>query len=45
MEFETAEDRDYYVSKDPVHSAFVKSLGTGGVLEKGQVLDFTPGVF
>jgi hypothetical protein len=43
VEFESAEDRDYYVRKDPAHLAFVKSIGD--VIEKAQVLDFTPGVF
>ncbi|CAM1509130.1 Fc.00g028690.m01.CDS01 [Cosmosporella sp. VM-42] len=43
VEFESVEDRDYYVKKDPEHLAFIKSLG--GVLVKPQVIDFTPGVF
>lgn len=43
VEFENAEDRDYYVKSDPVHLAFVKSLG--GVIEKVQVVDYTSGVF
>ncbi|KAL1986299.1 hypothetical protein VTN96DRAFT_6667 [Rasamsonia emersonii] len=43
VEFESAEDRDYYVQKDPAHRAFVESVGS--VLEKAQVIDFTPGVF
>ncbi|GES58794.1 stress responsive A/B barrel domain protein [Aspergillus terreus] len=42
-EFASAADRDYYVKEDPAHQEFVKSLW--GVLEKGQVIDFTPGVF
>lgn len=43
MEFASQEDRDYYVFKDPVHDAF-KALA-GKILEKGQVIDFTNGVF
>lgn len=43
MEFESVEDRDYYVQKDSAHLEFVKSLGA--VLEKAQVVDFTPGAF
>ncbi|KAL2828070.1 hypothetical protein BJY01DRAFT_241017 [Aspergillus pseudoustus] len=42
VEFETAADRDYYVAEDPVHQEFVKSLG--GLVQKAQVVDFTPGV-
>ncbi|KAJ5519847.1 hypothetical protein N7463_000300 [Penicillium fimorum] len=37
--FETLQDRDYYVSKDPVHLALGKKLGE--VVEKVQVIDFT----
>lgn len=43
VEFASAEDRDYYVLKDPVHQAFVRSLD--GIVEKAQVIDFTDGVF
>ncbi|EAW11893.1 Dabb family protein [Aspergillus clavatus NRRL 1] len=43
VEFESVEDRDYYVQKDSAHLEFVKSLGA--VLEKAQVVDFTPGAF
>lgn len=42
-EFANEEDRKYYLEKDPVHLAFVKSIG-GGV-KKVQVVDFNPGVF
>lgn len=42
-EFDNEEDRQYYLNKDPAHLAFVKSLG--GVVEKVQSVDFTPGVF
>ncbi|KAK3315876.1 hypothetical protein B0H66DRAFT_559925 [Apodospora peruviana] len=41
--FATAEDRDYYVAKDPAHLAFVKSID--GLVEKATVVDFTNGVF
>ncbi|PLB34914.1 Dabb family protein [Aspergillus candidus] len=43
MEFATAEDREYYVSSDPTHQEFVKSLG--GIIEKAQVVDFANGVY
>ncbi|KAL3480194.1 hypothetical protein BJX99DRAFT_36227 [Aspergillus californicus] len=41
--FASAEDRDYYVEKDPAHLGFVKTLGD--VLDKVQVIDYVPGVF
>lgn len=43
MEFANAEDRAYYVSNDPAHQAFMKSLG--GIVEKAQVIDFTDRVY
>ncbi|KAF7562378.1 hypothetical protein G7046_g1735 [Stylonectria norvegica] len=43
VEFESKEDRDYYVQKDPAHIAFVSELGS--ILTKAQVIDFTPGTF
>ncbi|EAU38715.1 conserved hypothetical protein [Aspergillus terreus NIH2624] len=43
VEYDSAADRDYYVNEDPAHREFVQSLGD--VLEKAQVIDFTPGVF
>ncbi|KAE8351488.1 stress responsive A/B barrel domain-containing protein [Aspergillus coremiiformis] len=43
VQFATAADRDYYAKEDPIHQDFVKSLA--GVIEKPQVIDFTPGVF
>lgn len=42
-EFESEEDRKYYLKEDPAHLAFVKSLGA--VMKKAQVIDFTPGIF
>ncbi|KAL4885402.1 dabb-domain-containing protein [Aspergillus karnatakaensis] len=41
-EFETEEDRDYYVSMDPVHIALNKELVL--VVEDFQVVDFSDGV-
>lgn len=44
MEFENAEDRDYYVAKDPVHQDYVKMLGAlpiGAVM----VMDFEGGCY
>ncbi|KAJ4307024.1 hypothetical protein N0V88_000399 [Collariella sp. IMI 366227] len=43
IEFGSAEDRDYYVTTDPNHQAFVKSIGD--VLEKPIVVDFSSGVY
>lgn len=43
VEFANAEDRAYYLEKDPAHLEFVASLK--GVVEKAQVVDFTNGVF
>lgn len=42
LEFESRADRDYFVKKDPVHQAFVKTLD--GMVEKTVVLDFSGGV-
>ncbi|EFW99149.1 stress responsive a b barrel domain containing protein [Grosmannia clavigera kw1407] len=41
--FASAEDRDYYVSKDPVHLAFSKSVGD--ILAKVTVVDFLDGIY
>lgn len=43
VEFESEEDREYYVKKDPAHAAFVQELSK--VVVKAQVIDFTPEVF
>ncbi|GCB21504.1 probable protein Pop3 [Aspergillus awamori] len=43
VHFASAEDRDYYVAKDPAHQAFVKSLN--GIIEKVQAIDFTDRVY
>ncbi|KAJ5832502.1 hypothetical protein N7474_000813 [Penicillium riverlandense] len=42
VEFASAADRDFYIEKDPVHLAFVRSLD--GIIEKAQIIDYTPGV-
>ncbi|KAJ5620261.1 hypothetical protein N7510_004245 [Penicillium lagena] len=42
VEFANAADRDFYIEKDPVHLAFVRSLD--GIIERAQVIDYTPGV-
>ncbi|KAL3482645.1 stress responsive A/B barrel domain-containing protein [Aspergillus germanicus] len=42
VEFATGADRDFYVAQDPVHQEFVKTLD--GLVERVQVVDFTPGV-
>jgi len=43
VEFASKEDRDYYVSKDPAHQAFVKSID--GKVEDSRVLDYEPHVY
>ncbi|MCJ1347007.1 hypothetical protein MMC31_005227 [Peltigera leucophlebia] len=42
-EFETDDDRKYYLDKDPAHIAFKQRLGP--LLERAQVVDFVPGSF
>lgn len=42
-EFANAEDRDYYISKDPAHLEFVASLE--GVIKGVRVVDYEPGKF
>ncbi|KAI4595597.1 hypothetical protein KJ359_006586 [Pestalotiopsis sp. 9143b] len=42
-QFDSEEDRTYYLEKDPAHLSFVKSIGE--IVDKVQVIDFTPGVF
>ncbi|EXF79475.1 stress responsive A/B Barrel domain-containing protein [Colletotrichum fioriniae PJ7] len=42
-EFESVEDRDYYLHKDPAHQAFMKQVGSAII--KARVTDFKPGVF
>lgn len=41
VEFESPEDRDYYVYKDPAHQDFVKFAG--GVANSVKVVDYEPG--
>ncbi|KAH0494658.1 hypothetical protein TgHK011_008249 [Trichoderma gracile] len=43
VEFNSAEDRDYYVKTDPAHQAFVKSID--GLVEKAIVVDFSDRVY
>ncbi|GIZ38984.1 hypothetical protein CKM354_000237700 [Cercospora kikuchii] len=42
-EFESEEDRKYYLEKDPAHLEFVASLKD--VIQNVRVLDFEPGKF
>lgn len=41
VEFESEEDRDYYVYKDPAHQDFVKL--SGEVVNGVKVIDYEPG--
>ncbi|KAI1654465.1 stress responsive A/B barrel domain protein [Daldinia decipiens] len=43
FEFESDEDRAYYLQKDPAHMEFVSSVIN--LLDKLQAVDFTPGEF
>jgi hypothetical protein len=43
MEFESLEDRDYYVNEDPAHLEFKESVKKFEV--KIGCLDYSPGVF
>lgn len=43
VEFASVEDRDYYVSTDPSHQAFVKSIDN--LVEKAIVVDFVDGAY
>ncbi|KAI4861127.1 stress responsive A/B barrel domain protein [Hypoxylon rubiginosum] len=42
-QFENEEDRKYYLEADPAHREFVTSIKD--IVDKAQVIDFTPGVF
>ncbi|CZT16712.1 uncharacterized protein RCC_02547 [Ramularia collo-cygni] len=42
-EFQSEEDRTYYLQRDPAHLAFVASLD--GVVEQVRVMDFESGKF
>jgi len=42
-EFDSPEDRAYYLEEDPAYASFVKSVE--GIIEKKQVVDFCPGKF
>lgn len=41
VEFESEEDRDYYVSKDPAHQDFAKSVGE--LMQSAKVFDYEHG--
>lgn len=43
VEFESEEDRDYYVKEDPVHKAF--KAGLEGKIKEALVVDFERGIF
>lgn len=43
VEFDSEEDRNYYVEKDPAHSQFVKSIEE--IVTNVTVLDYVPGKF
>ena len=43
LEFESNDDKKYYLEKDPAHAEFVNSMR--GVVSGIGVFDFEPGVF
>ena len=43
VEFASTEDRDYYVSKDPAHQAFVKKHSPD--FEDVRVVDYEAGMY
>ena len=43
VEFESEEDRDYYVKHDEAHQAFIASLS--GLVDGVQALDYVPGKY
>jgi hypothetical protein len=43
VEFASLDDRNYYVSEDPAHQAFIKSIGD--IVEKAIVVDFAHGIY
>ena len=43
VEFESEEDRKYYLEKDPAHLAFVESIKP--LVDKVGCCDYMPGVF
>ncbi|KAL9620669.1 MAG: hypothetical protein Q9160_004805 [Pyrenula sp. 1 TL-2023] len=43
VEFESTQDRDYYLNDDPSHQAFVAKIKKG-LVDDARVLDFEPGV-
>ena len=43
FEFESEEDRKYYLEKDPAHLEFVASLKD--ILQNARIIDFQPGVY
>lgn len=43
VEFKSKQDRDYYVSDDPNHKAFVKKASTR--FEDVRVIDYEKGVY
>ena len=42
-EFDSPEDRRYYLEEDPEYSAFAESIN--GIVERRRVVDFEPGEF
>lgn len=43
FQFESVEDRDYYLEKDPAHLDFISTIKD--LVEDAHVMDFIPGVF
>jgi Stress responsive A/B Barrel Domain len=43
VDFASVEDRDFYVSSDPVHQAFVKK--NGSKFDDVRVIDYEKGIY
>ncbi|KAI0895186.1 dabb-domain-containing protein [Annulohypoxylon nitens] len=43
LQFENEEDRKYHIEKDPAQLEFAASIQD--ILERSQIIDFTPGIF
>jgi Stress responsive A/B Barrel Domain len=45
VEFQSKEDRGYYVKEDKVHRGFVEWATGGGFVEEARVVDYEVGVY
>jgi Stress responsive A/B Barrel Domain len=45
VEFQSKEDRGYYVKEDKAHRRFVELATGGGFVEEARVVDYEAGVY